>query len=529
MEMTVAQAEARRKVTQLTVLLRIFGVFLIVGLILALLQSYSAFVAILQAALLAGVVASLALVRARRIRLAAVIFMVSWVGMILVSVAVPSAETLAMFVLPYLLLPVVLIASMLFSPAASFIAFATIVVLYAAVILLRGGAAILDLAQTQANEAMFLAIPLAAGCAVAGLSWLFSRDMTDMVRRAMAGARATEKQLDTIQGMVSEIIIASTRISSLSEQLTSAMGAISSGSEEISETSNQMAIGAVDQAQEAERVSQGAEVLADATRRISEDSRAVLDASEESEARVKNAAQTVERLRRQLATIDQVVLMVDKIADQTNLLAVNAAIEAARAGQAGAGFAVVAEEVHRLSAQSAASVREIGAINQQVRASLVPVLEGNAAVQSSAQRSHTLARQVAAMTAEQEQASEAMVSAVNSIAAVAERNAVATEQIAAAVEEQLSSVEQVAQSTERLNGIAGDLESIISEHLSGIGALCPHLSDCSIFEDLCCEDMDDAFIARYCAGNFSECARKVRKDAGEHVLQTLMPDGTTRR
>jgi len=434
-----------------------------------------------------------------------------------------------MFVLPYLLLPVVLIASMLFSPAASLITFATIAVLYAAVILLRGGAAIVDLPQTQANEAMHFAMPLGAGCAVAGLSWLFSRDMTDMVHRAMEGASATGKQLDTIQGMVRRIVIAGTRISSLSEQLTSAMSYITGGSEEISETSSQMAIGAADQAREAGQVSQGAEMLADATRRIAQVSREVSDASTESESLVHTAAQTLEGLRHRLATIDRVVVMVDKIADQTSLLALNAAIEAARAGQAGAGFAVVAEEVQRLSEQSAASVREIGAINQQVRESLAPVLAGYDAVQSSIQRSHALAEQVAGMTIEQEQASEAMVSAVNSIAVVAERNAVATEQIAAAVEEQLSSTEQVALSTQRLNGIAGALQSIISEHLSDVRSLCPHLAVCPVFETLCREDEDETFITRYCTGEFAECARKALMDAGEQVPLTLMPDGTTRR
>ncbi|MCD6284598.1 MAG: hypothetical protein J7M39_01635, partial [Anaerolineae bacterium] len=197
MEMTVAQAEERRRVQQLTLLLRISGGFVMLGLLLALLQSYPVFVFILQGAILVSVIVSLALVRAHRVQLAAVVFLVSWAGWILASAAMSSVAPLRMLVLPYLFLPVVLIASMLFSPAASLISFAMLAILYALVILFRGGVANLDLAQTQFNEALYLALPLGAGCAVAALSWLFSRDMTDMVRRAEEGARATGKQLRT--------------------------------------------------------------------------------------------------------------------------------------------------------------------------------------------------------------------------------------------------------------------------------------------------------------------------------------------
>ncbi|QOX78086.1 methyl-accepting chemotaxis protein [Trichlorobacter lovleyi] len=91
------------------------------------------------------------------------------------------------------------------------------------------------------------------------------------------------------------------------------------------------------------------------------------DCMEDIKQSVEVTRETVERLTRSSEKIGEIAGLIEDIADQTNLLALNAAIEAARAGEQGRGFAVVADEVKNLSSKTAASTREISGIISAIR------------------------------------------------------------------------------------------------------------------------------------------------------------------
>jgi methyl-accepting chemotaxis protein len=157
---------------------------------------------------------------------------------------------------------------------------------------------------------------------------------------------------------------------------------------------------------------------------------------------VQGNAQAIERLAAETATIGSVLTVIRSIADQTNLLALNAAIEAARAGESGRGFAVVAEEVRSLAQRTAGATGEIQQLIGRLQHAAGQSLEA-----MRAQVGHAEA------TASQAQAADGaldeIVSAIRTIASMAERIADATAQ-------QSGAVSEIRGHSERIHQLGGD-------------------------------------------------------------------------
>lgn len=202
--------------------------------------------------------------------------------------------------------------------------------------------------------------------------------------------------------------------------------------------------------------------------------------------KVGEAAEKVAQMGKHSDQITVIVETIEDIASQTNLLALNAAIEAARAGEHGKGFAVVADEVRKLAERASASTRQIGEIiketqravgeavaamqagMKEVENGVVQGREVGGALESilrSAEAVSEQANQAAAATQEMTAMATELVAAVDTVSAVIEENTAATEQMSASANDVTQAIENIASVSEE-NSAAVEEISASTEELS---------------------------------------------------------------
>ena len=338
---------------------------------------------------------------------------------------------------------------------------------------------------------------------------LKNSNITYQIDQSKAGGQSEiieslNESVSNLRNTVNDVMEVGSRVSTAPLEMKKSIQVLSTISEQTAAALNELAKGAVEQAGSIEEISNSIGGIVSGLGKITSDindtdklAEKAIDTVKSGENSVNyqevkinenrvfvaSVSSAVSALAEKSKEIGDILLVINGIAEQTNMLSLNAAIEAARAGEQGKGFAVVANEVRKLAEQSGNSVQKIEELIREVQSDIVKVVQEMAKVENIAdEQQKAMSATVKSFAGIFEAVSEmsANIRAVNAesvnitknarqaettigqIAKISEQVAAATEEVSASTDEQANAVRSILESAEILSELAEKLKGSIS-------------------------------------------------------------------